>query len=278
MRVLETFENEGVDYPLLETLRLFDLVSEGSLSFADSGIPGGEMDPAVIAMRRKEGVPLEYIIGEAVFMKRRFYCTPETLIPREETSLLVGVAVDLINDRDGGGSAPTVIEIGTGCGNIAVSVAMSCENAKVLASDVSEGAVEVANRNVDRYDLGERVKLFAGDLFAPFEDLGCEGKVDLVVCNPPYIPSGSLSRLAPEIFDHEPKVALDAGPYGIDFFRRLIEGAGPMLAPGGKLAFEIGEKQEKLVTRVLEKNGGFEDFGFFTDGNVTRVVSATKRI
>jgi release factor glutamine methyltransferase len=107
--------------------------------------------------------------------------------------------------------------------------------------------------------------------------LGYESEIDLVVCNPPYIPTGSLANLSPEIIDHEPLVALDAGPYGIDIIRRLIADSLSILKPAGILVFEIGEGQEKLAARLLRKNGGYTDVRYHKDGDGTiRVISAKK--
>ena len=97
------------------------------------------------------------------------------------------------------------------------------------------------------------------------------------MCNPPYIPTASLSKLSPEIIDHEPRVALDGGPFGIDLYRRLIADSQFMLKPEGMLFFEIGERQEKMASRLLEKNGGYEDVQYFTDDGKIRAIRATKK-
>jgi release factor glutamine methyltransferase len=171
----------------------------------------------------------------------------------------------------------TVADIGTGCGNIAVSVALGTELARVLACDISPAAVEVAKENVLRYGLQDRVTVLCGDLFAPLCELGYKGKLDLVVCNPPYIPTSSLENLAPEVIDYEPRVALDAGAYGIDIFRRLILDSVAMLRPGGTLVFEIGAGQDKLVTRLLQRGRAYTDIQHYDDGVDVRVISAMKR-
>jgi release factor glutamine methyltransferase len=114
---------------------------------------------------------------------------------------------------------------------------MNSDRTKILACDISPEAVMIAKRNVDNFFLKGRVSIFCGDLFAPFRELGCEEGIDLVVCNPPYIPTGSLCKLSKEILDHEPKIALDGGPFGIDFHRRLITDSFSMLKPKGGLIF-----------------------------------------
>jgi release factor glutamine methyltransferase len=186
-------------------------------------------------------------------MGRTFHCSPATLIPREETGGLVEATLEVISREQQTKPELTLVEIGSGCGNIAVALALATEHVKILASDVSSAAVEVARRNVAEFGLEERIKLFSGDLFKPFEGEGLAHNVDIVVCNPPYIPTASLSKLAPEIIDFEPRLALDGGPYGIDFFLRLISEAPKILKPAGTLLFEIGERQENLVQYLFEK-------------------------
>jgi release factor glutamine methyltransferase len=144
-----------------------------------------------------------------------------------------------------------------------------------LASDISAEAIALAQTNVDKFALPDRVSLFCGDLFAPVQNLGYEGKVSIVICNPPYIPTGSLDKLAPEIIDHEPVVALDAGQYGINIYRRLVTDALLFLKPGGTLTFEIGAGQEKIAMRLLQKTGGYERITPVVDKNgVIRVITA----
>jgi len=271
------FQDHGAENPLLETLRLFDLLSAGALRKMDlSSLSGQNIDVAELAQKRKEGMPLEYIIGMATFMGLTLSCSPDTLIPREETELLVRVALDFIKKQQETENDLTLIDMGTGCGNIAVALAMNSDNTKILATDVSPGAVEIARKNVNAFELQERVSLFCGDLFSPFHGLGYEEKIDLIVCNPPYIPTGSLRKLSPEIIDYEPTVALDAGSYGIDFYRRLISGSLSILKPKGILVFEIGIGQEKLVAKLFERKKGYEDIGYFDDGTHVRVMSAGK--
>jgi len=274
----DTFLEAGIESPLLETLRLYDILSQGNLRKMDHLLEQEGVDLLQLAQKRKEGMPLEYIVGKTVFMGIEFYCSPATLIPREETELLVNVALKFIKKRQDFEDDLAIIDVGTGCGNIAVSLAMNTENTKILASDISSEAVEIAQKHVDKYNLQERVALFCGDGFSPFFDAGYEGIIDIVGCNPPYIPTSSLDKLSSEIIDHEPRVAFDAGPYGIGFFRKLIAGAASILKPAGILTFEIGVGQEGLITRLIERNKMFENIGYFTDdAGQIRVISAVKK-
>ena len=272
------FREKGLDDSLIETLRLFNLLSNGRLDMVDlSFLEETGVDLQEIVEKRRDGVPLEYIIGRVVFMGLSLYCSPDTLIPRAETDLLVKTAIGLLeNSRESGGER-TILEVGTGSGNIAVAIAMNTEDVRILASDISDKAVEIAQRNVDLHGLGHRITLLCGDLFEPFKGSNLSGNVDMVVCNPPYIPTKSLEKLDSTIIDHEPVLALDAGAYGIDFFRKLINGAVPLLKPGGILVFEIGAGQEKLVNMLFDKNGGYEDIENVDDGKEIRVISAIKK-
>lgn len=279
LQTYEVFQKHGAENPLLEILHLCDLLSKGVLRKLDlSFLRQGKIDLAHLAQKRKEGMPLEYIMGMATFMGLMLYCSPDTLIPREDTELLVKVALDFIKKRQKSENDLTIIDLGTGCGNIGVSLAMKSNNTKILASDISPAAIEIAQKNVNKFNLQERVSLFCGDLFSSFHALGYEGKIDLVVCNPPYIPKNSLRKLSPEIINYEPNIALDAGSYGIDFYCGLFTDSLQLLKPKGILVFEIGQGQEKLVTRLLEKKERYEDIRYFKNGEHIKVISAVKKL
>ncbi len=233
------------------------------------------VDPDTIYLQRKKGVPLEYILGLAPFMERLFACNRDTLIPRKCTSVLVNTALSFIRrEQNNGRSKLTVVEIGTGCGNIAVTLALNSRNTVIHASDICGNAARVAKQNVDNYELGDRVHIHCGDLFESFENGDFRGKVDMVVCNPPYIPNSSLKKLAREIIDHEPVLALKAGAYGIDIFRRLIKESVEYLRPNGVLAFEFGTGQDKLVNRILLNKKGYRDIRVYPYNGDYRVASA----
>ncbi|MFW5692778.1 MAG: peptide chain release factor N(5)-glutamine methyltransferase [Thermoguttaceae bacterium] len=276
-RAFDAFRQAGADDPLLETLRLFDVLAAGALRTADAvALPQESLDE--LAAKRVEGVPLEYILGKAVFMGLQLECSPGALIPRQETELLARTAIDLILARQASGAGLTVVDMGTGSGNIAVALAVHAPAVRVLACDVSPSAVELARRQAAKFGVQDRLSIFCGDLYEPLLAAGYRGKVDLVVCNPPYLPTSTLEKLARDIIDHEPVVALDAGPYGINVFRRLIAGAVDVLKPDGVLVFEIGAGQEKLVARLLEGSGVYPHVEYHRDAaGQVRVVSAGRR-
>ena len=274
----EAFVQAGLDDPLRETLHLCDILSNGALRELD-GRSLGKWTIEELIQKRQEGIPLEYILERTVFMGRPFTCTPDTLIPRAETELLVR---SVLNYATGpAASEPlTIVDVGTGSGNIAVSLALALPQSQVVALDISPEAVARAQEHVNQYQLQERVSVFCGDLFAPLAALGgYDNRVDIVVCNPPYIPSGSLEKMSAEIVEHEPLVALDAGPYGINIFRRLVQDALAFLRSGGLLAFEIGVGQEALVKRLLQRSRGYKDVTQVPDSSGTpRVFLATRGI
>lgn len=281
MNCYQIFRDHGVEDPMLETVRLFDLLSGGALrKMTPLFLESEGIDVAYIASKRKEGLPLEYIVGKTSFMGLELYCSPEALIPREETELLASVAIEYIQEMERVDAAqPSIIEIGVGSGNITVAMTMNSLRAHVHASDISPDAIKIAQKNTDKYGLQERISLLCGDVFSPFTGLGLEQRIDAVISNPPYIPTSSLSKLASEIIDHEPVVALDAGAYGIDIFRKLIIGSIDFLKPSGRLMFELGVGQEKLVARLLQRTGAYDDMQYFrNEEGVVRVISARRRI
>jgi release factor glutamine methyltransferase len=271
-------KTSGVENSLFETLRLFDLLSSGALRRVNLSLLDEEnVDLRGLIEKRKQGMPWEYILGQAYFMGHLFSCSPDTLIPREKTKLLVDAALDSVKKKERVDNDLTLIEMGTGCGNIAVVIAMNTRYTKILASDISPAAVKVAQKNVCRFNLQHRIALFLGDLFCAFQYPKYEGKTDFIVCNPPNLPTGSLSNPSTEANVHEPRIALDGGPFGIDFYRRLINESLPMLKPDGMLLFEVGERQEKPVIRLFEENRGYYDIEFFADNAHVRAIRAVKR-
>jgi release factor glutamine methyltransferase len=277
-RSYEAFKHVGVEDPAMEALRLVDILSTGKVREIDVSLPQHDgLDLPRIAEARKTGVPLEYAVGEASFGGIGLYCTPDTLIPREETELLLRVALQWVRQLQGAYGQPlTLADIGTGSGNLAIAMAMNTETPEILASDISPAAIAVAKRNVERYHLQERVTLYCGDMLVAIKDDGHQ-QLDMIVCNPPYMPTASLAKLDPEILDHEPEVALNAGAYGLDAFRSLFSEAPAALRSGGVLAFEIGHGQEQLATSLLRRNGSYTQIEYHRDADdAIRVISACR--
>jgi release factor glutamine methyltransferase len=199
--------------------------------------------------RRAAHEPLQYILGFEDFHGLRLAVTPDVLIPRPETEGLVQWAIELLKDLNSAVAA----DLGTGSGAIACVLAASLPGVEVLAVERSLGALAVASDNVRRLGLGERVKLLAGDLFEPLGSI--RSALDLVVANPPYIPSAVLPTLPTEVSAFEPRMALDGGPDGMAVIRRIIAGAPAALRPGGWLLMEIGEEQAGPLASLMAAEG-----------------------
>lgn len=223
--------------------------------------------------RRATREPLAHILGEWEFYGRPFYVTPATLIPRPETELLVEAAREML----AGTTAPRVADIGTGSGCVAISLAKLLPDAIVFATDISQGALEVARRNAERH--GATIDFRRGDLLEP---LPGDVRFDAIVSNPPYIAADELDELAPEVRDFEPRTALfdrldpQNRPIGdgLEFYRRLAADSRRHLAPGGALLVEVGHKQAGAVAERLRR-AGFEHIATYLDfARIPRIVSA----
>lgn len=196
--------------------------------------------------KRRSGTPLQHLIGEVTFFGLRFKVRRDALIPRGETEELLDRTLRLVpRDQD-----VRCLDLGTGSGVLAVSIARYLPRAAVVAVDISPEALELARENATLNGVADRVTLVESDWFA-----GVDGAFDLIVSNPPYVESGAIAGLAAEVRDHEPHVALDGGPDGIDQIRNVIAGAVAHLAPGGRLLLEIGHGQGERVRALLVAAG-----------------------
>lgn len=212
--------------------------------------------------RRGERLPLQYLMGSVEFMSGDFMVTPDTLIPRAETEILVERAVALLS----GWTGPLLIaDLGTGSGVIAVTLAQELPGAVVHAVDISAAAIGVARVNARRHGVESRVVFHEGDLWQPLRDAGLRGALAAVVSNPPYLAAGELAGLMPEVAGFEPRQALVAGETGVEFHRRIIAGAPDFLAPGGVLLLEVGTGQSGPATGMMMAGGRFADIATFND-------------
>lgn len=189
--------------------------------------------------RRATGEPLQYVTGEMPFRHIVVRVVPGVFIPRPETETLVGEGIEFL--RDNASSGPIALDLCTGSGAVACSLAHEHGDVRVWATDLSPIAVTTARGNVERLCLADRVTVLEGDVAAPLPaDL--LGRVDLLLSNPPYIPSADMRELPSEVRGHEPHLALDGGPDGLDYARRIIEEGRRWLRPGGLLAMELDER------------------------------------
>jgi len=198
--------------------------------------------------RRAAREPLQYILGTQEFCGLEFEVNSAVLIPRPETELLVQEVIRRLPR----GGRPTVVDVGTGSGCLAVTLARAVPNAQISAIDLSAPALEMAKRNARRHGVDTRIRWLEGDLLAPLATGGCDGTVTAIVANPPYIRESDWSGLQPEVNGYEPRMALVAGAKGIELHERLLEEATAYLAPGGLLAMELGEGQGAEVRAKIE--------------------------
>lgn len=210
----------------------------------------------VLVERRGKGEPLQYVTGEMPFRHIVLRCEEGVLIPRPETEILVDAALEGIDALGGGASWPRVLDLCTGTGCIACSVAGEREGARVVATDLSPVAVALARRNVEALGLGAFVDVVECDLAAGVpEELA--GTFSVLVSNPPYIPSAVVPTLPKEVAGFEPRLALDGGPDGLDLFRRILELAPGLLMPGGWLCVELSEDNVEAAADLCGDQGGW---------------------
>ena len=225
-------------------------------------------------LRRAAREPVAYITGRKEFWSLDVVVTPAVLIPRPETELLVELALKL-STRSSGASPRKILDLGTGSGAIAVSLAKEWPQARICAVDISSAAIEIARLNGQRHGVEERIEFFCGDLFGPVADER-EG-FDLIVANPPYIRSGDFAGLAPEIQKWEPVTALDGGADGLLYYRRIVAGAGNYLKGGGSILLELGDGMGEAVAQLIADTGGFEPAQVYRDyAGKERVITAAK--
>jgi release factor glutamine methyltransferase len=225
--------------------------------------------------RRARREPLQYIIGKQEFWGLEFRVTPDVLIPRPETELIIESALAIARDRHG---PLTIIDLCTGSGCIAVSLAKELPSAQIIATDTSEKALGVARTNARAQNVAERIRFFEGDLFEPLETLAVHGRVDIIVTNPPYIRAGDLNTLQAEVRDYEPETALIAGPDGTEVHRRIIGAAPHYLKPRGILIMEMGMGQSGALAAMIREQEQYGSFEVLKDlAGIERVLVARKR-
>jgi release factor glutamine methyltransferase len=243
-------------------------------SFQD--VPAEEARTAFreLVRRRAEGTPVAYLVGYREFYSLSFRVTPDVLIPRPETEFLVMALLDLARTLPDGREV-TICDVGTGSGIIAVCAAKHLPTARVLATDSSPAALEVARANVRRHDLEDRIELVASDLFAA---VPAERRFDFVVSNPPYVTRAEMASLPVEVRQFEPHEALLAGERGTEVIESLIAQAAERLPPGGHLLVEINPVLDDAVQSLLVADGRFEPLPTVKDlARLPRVVQARRK-
>jgi release factor glutamine methyltransferase len=213
-----------------------------------------------LVKQRVEGCPVAYLVGRKEFFSLPFEVSPAVLIPRPESEFVVLECLRLARDL----AEPRVLDVGTGSGNLAVTVAHQLRRARVTAVDVSPDALAVARRNSERHGVAERVGFLQGDLFGP---LPPGEQFDFILSNPPYIAREDMARLPVGVRDYEPHAALDGGVGGYEVLDRLIREAREYLVPGGWLILEIGTPQEVPVRQRIEAHPGYRLGETILDGS-----------
>jgi len=223
--------------------------------------------------RRAVREPLQYITGKQEFWGLPFKVTPDVLIPRPETEFVVEAALKAVSMT----IAPVIIDVCTGSGCIAISLAKELLNAQVFATDRSEQALGIARENARMNQVADRIRFLFGDLFAPVKELDLRGKVDVIAANPPYIPMGDLAALQPEVRDFEPEMALIAGPQGTEIGTAIIEQAPAFLKKGGALIMEMGMGQTAGFSSIIKDTGDYKTIEIIKDlAGIERVLVARK--
>jgi len=217
-----------------------------------------------LVRRAAEHAPIAYLIGHKEFYSLDFEVTPAVLIPRPETETLVQKAIDLC--RAAPDTPLTLLDMGTGSGCVAISIARYVSNAAIVASDISADALEVARRNAERHDVAGRIRFCQADCLALPADAVPAGGFDAIVSNPPYIPEAEFDALPRTVRDYEPRSSLTvAGSDGLVFYRRLATEHRGRLRPGGSILVEIGQGQHADVLRIFAATGRFAHKGTFRD-------------
>lgn len=218
--------------------------------------------------------PVAYLTGMTEFYSLELYITPDCLIPRPETELLVQRAIEYLRTRSG---IQYVCDLCTGSGCIAVAIAKNFPEARVTATDISSAALAIAARNVEKHRLNEQIRMLCGDLFEPIIQQLDVNQFDLIVCNPPYVSTGEYEKLDKNVKDYEPESALLAGADGMDVYRRIIEKVYEFLKPSAALILEIGYSQGPAVRKLLEQNCDWAEIKIEKDPNDNdRIVTAIK--
>lgn len=225
--------------------------------------PEDRMSAWQVAIQRKaSGEPVQYIIGEQEFYGLSYTVTPAVLIPRPETELLVEALIKQ-GKRMWPEQEPLLVDVGTGSGAIAVTVAVQCPEWRIWATDLSEEALQVAKLNGAKHTGEGRIEFMLGDLLDPL--IRKRAEIDILVSNPPYIPSGDMPSLQKEVGQYEPHLALHGGEDGMDYYRRFLIDMDKLAAPPALVGFEVGQGQARAVEEMLKREGKWSETQIVTD-------------
>jgi release factor glutamine methyltransferase len=276
------FSRKEVDSPRLATdLLLAHVLGVPRIKlYTDYERPLAEQELAqfrALVQRAGEHEPIAYLTGKAHFFNLEFEVTRDVLIPRPDTETLVENVLQLARNQPGF-EAPRVLDLCTGSGCIAAAIASRLKNAVVVATELSEKAAEVARKNLEKLGLDQRVTVAQGDLFEPLKTMVDVRPFDLIVANPPYIPSSAIERLDRNVRDYEPLSALDGGADGLAIHRRILHEAPERLMPEGRIFLEIQFDQASAAKSIAGERDGFEEIRVLKDhAGHDRVLTAKRR-
>jgi release factor glutamine methyltransferase len=229
-----------------------------------------------LVQRAGEQEPIAYLTGKAYFFNLEFEVGPGVLIPRPDTETLVENVLQLARNTPGF-EAPRVLDLCTGSGCIAAAIAQRLKNAIVTAIDKSEKAVAIARRNVERLGLNDRITVEQGDLYEPLSRMVDVAPFNLIVSNPPYVPTGEMEGLDRNVRDYEPPEALDGGIDGLVLHRQILQGAAERLLPSGRIYLEIGWEQGPASREAASQHAEFDDVRVLKDyAGHDRVLTARR--
>jgi release factor glutamine methyltransferase len=229
-----------------------------------------------LIQRRISGEPLQYLLGQQEFWSINFKVDSRVLIPRPETELLVEQSLWILSEKTFEQN-PSVLEIGTGSGAIAIALAKEVRYIFLVATDISKDALVLARENAKSAGVQDRIQFVNGDLLGPFQSSKGTRCFDLILSNPPYIVGSEIGSLAKEVRNYEPVIALDGGKDGLEFHRSLVSQAPSSLREGGWLLLEVGQGQAERVAEQIQESGAFSEPEVLPDlAGIERVVKAQK--
>jgi release factor glutamine methyltransferase len=226
---------------------------------------------------RAWGKPIQYITGEIEFLDLEFKIDPRAMIPRPETEILTLAVLNHFEKTKKETEALKIIDLGTGSGVIAVTLAKNLESSFVYATDISKDALELAGENAKRNEVEDRIEFISGDLFQPLKTRELQDLVDCVVSNPPYVKEEEYENLSQEVKNFEPKISLFSGDDGLGFHKKIVDECKFFLKSGGLLALEVGYEDGERLVDLIEAKGGFKKIEIIKDlAGIKRIVKALK--
>ena len=280
--MVDFFEQKSIDAPrvVAELLLGHVLGCERMRLYMESDRPASRAELAALralVARAGRHEPAQYLVGSWWFYSRPFKVDPCTLIPRPCTETLVGEVIRRLREEPGH-ATPLLADLGTGTGCIAVTLALECPTATVIATDIVAASLDLARTNATTHGVVDRIDFLGGSVYDAFDARPGLGDFDAICANLPYIPDHEWADVAPNVRDHEPATALRAGADGLDFIRPAIADAGRWLRPGGWLALEIASSHRDAAMALARANAALTDALIVPDHeNLPRVLIARRR-